>query len=328
MIYDYLGALLEGETAEIHGINPDGNFWYIENPDSPGEYCWITAAYAQVTGDTSQVPVLTPPPTPTHTPVPLNFEIDEATSLTCGADRYIEFTVRNTGVQTFRSFTLYVEDLDTSVVKTFIGNSFYVIPGCLSGFSQYVDPGGEAFIKVGFYAYDPSGNQVRTTAKMCSEEMQGGICVEKTFTQFVTSISDAAQKENRYPVDEHQVLDSLLSIPIETWNYIAEPDAIRHMGPMAQDFFEAYALGADDRLSAIDVQGVTLVSIQALHEIIGEEEAQIFELEARLVALEEHAAGKNPSAERHKLFATGFLVGTIVAFVLYWTRKRGWRMKS
>ena len=84
-VYTYLGALLEGETAEIHGVNPDGNFWYIENPDNPGAYCWITAAYAQVTGDTSQVPVLTPPPTPTHTPVSLSFTFSP-TSGPAGSD--------------------------------------------------------------------------------------------------------------------------------------------------------------------------------------------------------------------------------------------------
>ena len=101
-VYEYLGALLEGETAEIHGINPDGNFWYIENPDRPGSYCWITAAYAQVSGDTSQVPELTPPPTPTHTPVPLDFSLVTAYHLACGVDHYVAFAVRNTGPQTLR----------------------------------------------------------------------------------------------------------------------------------------------------------------------------------------------------------------------------------
>jgi hypothetical protein len=73
MVYNYLGALLVGETAEIHGVNPNRNFWYIENPDNAGTYCWISAMYAQVTGDTSLVPVLTPQPTPTNTPVALTF---------------------------------------------------------------------------------------------------------------------------------------------------------------------------------------------------------------------------------------------------------------
>jgi hypothetical protein len=328
MVYEYLGALLEGEVARIHGRNPFDNFWYIENPDQPGGYCWISAAYAQVSGDTSQVPVLTPAPTPTHTPVPLDFSFVEPHHLACGADHFIEFRVRNTGLQTLRSFTLYVEDLDTSVVKTIIGNSFYVVPGCVSGFAHSVDPGGQVFIKVGIYAYDLSGNQVRTTAKMCSEEMQGGNCVEKTFTQIVTafpdSVSDAALKENRDPVDAQAVLERLLAIPIETWNYIDDPEAIPHMGPMAQNFFAAYGLGEDDRLNAIDVQGVALAAIQALHEDVQEKEGQIVELEARLTALEQRATVEDSPTERYGLLVIGILAGVIVTLAsgMLWDRRR------
>jgi hypothetical protein len=322
LVYEYLGALLEGETAEIHGINPGGNFWYIENPDNPGEYCWITAAYAVVSGDTSQVPVLTPPPTPTHTPVPLNFNLSEPVRIDCCGIYYIVFKVTNTGPQTFWSFDLHVEDLDASVVKTTTGNCFPSTDHCVPGIVDFVDPGGEAFIHVGSYAYDPFGHQVHTTAKICSEANQGGICVEKTYTNTVTGFSDAAKKENRDPVDERQVIDRLLEIPIETWNYIAEPDKNRHMGPMAQDFFEAYGLGADDRLSAMDVQGVALASIQALHEIVQEKDAQIVELEARLTTLEGRVETEETSAEPFGLLAAGFLAGASVTLVAGWMWRR------
>jgi hypothetical protein len=153
---------------------------------------------------------------------------------------------------------------------------------------------------------------------MCSENGLSGTCVEKTFTQVVTSVSDAAQKENRDPVDTQVVLDRLLEIPIETWNYITEPDENRHMGPMAQDFFAAYGLGEDDRLSAIDVQGVALASIQALHEIVQEKDARIVELEARLTALEGSVATANTFAERYGLLIAGFLAGAAVTTAAGW----------
>jgi hypothetical protein len=71
-VYEYQGALMVGEEAEVKGKLADESFWYIENPDAPPPYCWIWAAYAQVEGDTSDVPILTPPPTPTPevTPTP------------------------------------------------------------------------------------------------------------------------------------------------------------------------------------------------------------------------------------------------------------------
>ena len=76
-VYEYQGALMVGEEAEVVGKLADESFWYIENPDPPPPYCWIWGAYAQVDGDTSGVPILTPPPTPTpeYSPTPELFTI-------------------------------------------------------------------------------------------------------------------------------------------------------------------------------------------------------------------------------------------------------------
>ncbi len=63
-IYDYVGALLVGEEAEVIGQAMDGLYWIIKNPDQPGE-CWLWDNYASVTGATEDLPKYTPPPTPT-----------------------------------------------------------------------------------------------------------------------------------------------------------------------------------------------------------------------------------------------------------------------
>jgi hypothetical protein len=326
MIYEYLGGLLVGETAVIHGRNQYSNFWYIENPDQPGGYCWISAMYAQVTGDTSQVPVLTPEPTPTHTPVPLDFNISEPLITLC-TEYFILYAISNTGPQPIESVSLYVEDLDTGQERSRTNSTIPSSPSCLAMLTDSIPPGGEAFMMVGSYPYDPIGHNVRATVKACSEDGLGGSCVEKTFTNVVTGVSDAAQKENRDPVDAQAVLESLLAIPIETWNYIDDPQAIPHMGPMAQDFFAAYGLGEDDRLNAIDVQGVALAAIQALNEAVQEKEGQIVELEARLTALEKRQTAEDPPAE-WQLLAVGFLAGSAVTLAAGWARKRSWTMKS
>ena len=67
-VYDYVGALLVGEEAEIVGRESTGRFWYIRNPDNITQYCWVWDEYATVRGDTSMLAVLTPPPTPTPAP--------------------------------------------------------------------------------------------------------------------------------------------------------------------------------------------------------------------------------------------------------------------
>ncbi|TAK13485.1 MAG: hypothetical protein EPO32_05310 [Anaerolineae bacterium] len=71
-VYDYRGALLVGEVAEIVAVDPSGNYYYIPNPDGSG-YCWVWAEYATVEGSTAGLPVYTPPPTPTptYTPTPI-----------------------------------------------------------------------------------------------------------------------------------------------------------------------------------------------------------------------------------------------------------------
>jgi hypothetical protein len=325
--YEYLGALLEGETAEIYGRDPWGNFWYIENPDRPGSYCWITAAYAQVSGDTSQVPELTPPPTPTNTTVPFIFTISMPISLEC-AQYYITFAIQNGGPQTIESVSIHVEDLDTGQQRTRSDDALSATPSCVTAALPALVPGEMGHLIVGPYSYDPQGHNVQTTVRVCSENGLGGSCTEKALTQVAVgspvSISDAALKENRGPVDAKEVLDHLLSVPIETWNYIGDSDRNRHMGPMAQDFFAAYGLGVDDRLNAIDVQGVALASIQALHEIVEEDAAQIVELEARLAELEAQVAMEAPDSPDDLYFVLGFLVGAslVVAIGWIWRRRR------
>jgi hypothetical protein len=66
-IYDLLGVLLVGETTEVTARSSAPNYWIVNNPDRAGE-CWLWAQYATVSGDTSVLPLRTPPPTPTPSP--------------------------------------------------------------------------------------------------------------------------------------------------------------------------------------------------------------------------------------------------------------------
>jgi hypothetical protein len=105
--------------------------------------------------------------------------------------------------------------------------------------------------------------------------------------------SDRNAKENFAPVDGRDILARLVTIPIETWNYKAEDPTVRHIGPMAQDFAEAFGVGEDDkRIHMIDASGVALASIQALHKVVLERDGhikvlqeQVRELQAELAEL-------------------------------------------
>ncbi|NIS79556.1 MAG: hypothetical protein GTO14_04965 [Anaerolineales bacterium] len=68
--YEYLGALLIGEKAEVIARNSGGTYFYIYNPDFPPEFCWLWGQFADVEGEVSILPVFTPPPPPAPTPTP------------------------------------------------------------------------------------------------------------------------------------------------------------------------------------------------------------------------------------------------------------------
>src|SRR5438105_690874 len=56
------------------------------------------------------------------------------------------------------------------------------------------------------------------------------------------------------------------ALPVSTWNYQAQGDGVRHMGPTAQDFKAAFGLGEDEQtISVVDEQGVALAAIQGLY---------------------------------------------------------------
>jgi hypothetical protein len=63
-LYDIVGGLMVGETAEVVGRYQSGNYWVIENPDGSGE-CWIWGYYATLEGPLENLPYVTQPPTPT-----------------------------------------------------------------------------------------------------------------------------------------------------------------------------------------------------------------------------------------------------------------------
>jgi trimeric autotransporter adhesin len=79
------------------------------------------------------------------------------------------------------------------------------------------------------------------------------------------SASDRNLKTDVARIDDAAVLDKVAALPIERWSYKAER-GVRHVGPMAQDFYAAFGVGEDDKhITSIDEDGVALAAIKALH---------------------------------------------------------------
>ena len=83
------------------------------------------------------------------------------------------------------------------------------------------------------------------------------------------------------PVNGHAVLETVAALPISTWRYLWEPEDVRHLGPMAQDWQAAFGFNQDDtRIPVVDGLGVALVSVQALHRRVEELSAEVERLRA------------------------------------------------
>jgi hypothetical protein len=99
-------------------------------------------------------------------------------------------------------------------------------------------------------------------------------------------VSDYHVKSGFEGVDVDAVLRGVASMSITTWSYDSEPSHARHMGPVAQEFREAFGLGnSDQRIEVVDGLGVAFASIQALDRAVDEVRSENRELRSENAAL-------------------------------------------
>jgi hypothetical protein len=108
-----------------------------------------------------------------------------------------------------------------------------------------------------------------------------------------SSLSTRTAKTDVSSVDPRTVLDSVETLDIATWAYTAEDNA-RHMGPMAEDFYEAFGLGPDEEhITSVDADGVALAAIQGLSQKLDEAHEEIDTQAERIENLETEVDAKD-----------------------------------
>ncbi|MGA2661744.1 MAG: hypothetical protein ABSH34_30035 [Verrucomicrobiota bacterium] len=76
----------------------------------------------------------------------------------------------------------------------------------------------------------------------------------------------------------------------------SQEPAVRHIGPMAQDFFTAFGVGEDQRhITGIDADGVALAAVQGLNRKL---EANLAEKQAQILELRQASAQLKQQIER------------------------------
>ncbi len=154
--------------------------------------------------------------------------------------------------------------------------------------------GGVTFVT----AINPTDNQ---TTQGCSIDTSGNLGCTGT----ITSLSDRAMKAGFEPVAASDVLKRVAALPMTSWTFKGQ--TVRHIGPMAQDFYAAFKVGADDKhISTTDAQGVALAAIQGLYQKLEAKDAQLVQqekqiksLSARLEKLERETQASREAAAMH-----------------------------
>jgi len=126
-----------------------------------------------------------------------------------------------------------------------------------------------------------------------------GLYVNGTFV----SSSDRNVKQDFADVNSRTVLEKVAQLPIQTWAYTNDP-SIKHLGPVAQDFYAAFAIGPDDKhITTVDESGVALAAIQGLNQKVEDLNGELkrrdtenAELKLRLDKLEQRLNGKHEGA--------------------------------
>jgi hypothetical protein len=89
-----------------------------------------------------------------------------------------------------------------------------------------------------------------------------------------TNASDRNLKENFATVSPDDILTKIDELPVTEWNYKSEDPSIKHIGPIAQDFYAIFGLGNNNTsISTIDPAGIALLGIQALSKKVDQLEA-------------------------------------------------------
>ena len=105
-----------------------------------------------------------------------------------------------------------------------------------------------------------------------------------------TNGSSRAFKHAFETIDVSEVLARVVALPVSRWQYRESGEGV-HLGPMAEDFAEAFGLGGSTQhISTVDADGVALAAIQGLNAKLEAENAALRStldaLTARLARLE------------------------------------------
>ncbi|MDX1281587.1 tail fiber domain-containing protein [Shewanella colwelliana] len=100
--------------------------------------------------------------------------------------------------------------------------------------------------------------------------------------------SSRATKNNINLINGESILQLIANLDIYSWSYIKDAGKVTHIGPMAEEFFETFNVGVDNKhISPTDTSGISLAAIKALMDKVESQNAKIEQLESSLEQLQQ-----------------------------------------
>jgi len=166
-VYGIIHTFMAGEIVNLVGKDLSENYWFIQDQEQGSINCWLWGKYATPEGNTADLPVFTPPPTP----IPVaNYTI--AYKDTTSGGKHITVTIKNTGDLTLESYSATFKDMVTTETVDQTKNQFD---------SKDKIPAGKTGLITTSYSFcsDTIGHNIKVFIKICTENNLGGVCVSK-----------------------------------------------------------------------------------------------------------------------------------------------------
>lgn len=114
------------------------------------------------------------------------------------------------------------------------------------------------------------------------------------------SFSSRELKENFRALDGEELLGKISRMSVTEWNYKTNPE-IKYIGPVAEEFAEAFHLNSDDPggINTISIDGVNMAGVQALAHRTSAMRAELDELRALVKALTAEVAALRGQGGRY-----------------------------
>lgn len=172
-----LGILYAGQQAVVLGSNADQSWWYIQNPENAGEFCWVWDGAVTLDGEIAFLPLITP-----ATPTPFtDFEITFSNMHLCDYTRFLIFRVENTGTETLYVANIAVKNKSGQTLHSDILWAPYMNEANWCPPGRYtLESGKRGFIYIKKVDSIKRGERLWAEVKICTEDKPGKTCVVKT----------------------------------------------------------------------------------------------------------------------------------------------------